>query len=602
MSRSEDYLDQLLKGVAPEDAAVEENLEENIFDDIFEELTDINEPQEENEEAVSEEPLKADAFGTEDVEDGDIFGDDFLDDDFLDDEFLKEFEMEMEKLETESDSEISFDDLDDILSGAKEQMELVEKVTEPEPIVEVEPVAEPEPAVAPVEELESILGQEESPLFEESPAFEESSPLEEDESLEALLGMTDIASAQGEEAEELVTEEPVADNGFDFSSLFAEDGESAATEPQEDADVLKILEGLDGIDLELEDEELGTSDSAGQDFSALEGFLAASAAEPQEKGADTELDGLASEESTEANDAKQTGGKKKAKKEKKSGEKTGFMNKLSLILFGEDDEDEEEVAGKKATDTSNVSIGVASEEDLALFGEYTEKAPSAPSAEDLKKAKKAEKEKKKKEKKEAKEKAKKEKKEKPPKPKKEKKPKPPKEPDNTPPLPKKPVFLIFLMVASFVALVVLGADLLGYSNQLTNAKNQYAKKNYSQAFAEISGIEIKEDDFALYEKYHVMAMVAVELDAYESLMSKEFYDMALDCLVRTVGRAEKYRADAEVYGCIQELNELELKAETILSETFGVSKEEALEFYAYRSKEDYSIAIKNVIKELGLER
>ena len=69
-------------------------------------------------------------------EDGDIFGDDFLDDDFLDDEFLKEFEMEMEKLETESDSEISFDDLDDILSGAKEQMELVEKVTEPEPIVE----------------------------------------------------------------------------------------------------------------------------------------------------------------------------------------------------------------------------------------------------------------------------------------------------------------------------------------------------------------------------------------------------------------------------------------------------------------------------------
>ena len=158
------------------------------------------------------------------------------------------------------------------------------------------------------------------------------------------------------------------------------------------------------------------------------------------------------------------------------------------------------------------------------------------------------------------------------------------------------------MAASFVALVVLGADLLGYSNQLNNAKNQYAKKNYSEAFAEISGMEIKEDDMELYNKYHVMAMVSVELEAYESLMSQEFYDMALDCLVRTVGRAEKYRADAENYGCIQELNELELKAETILSETFDVSREEALEFYSYRNKKEYSTALAKVLKELGLEK
>lgn len=600
MSRSEDYLDQLLKGVAPEDVqegtAGEENPEENIFGDIFEELADGNEIQEESfAPDVLEVEDSDEAEDSDDIEDfdaDDIFDEDFLDDDFLDDEFLKEFEMELEKLDNDSvetgneEDDLSlFDDLDSILNGAKEQMEAVETIAEPEPIVE-EIMSEPEPIVE-----ESILELDETAAVE-------------DESIEALLGLEDAAPVETEKAvqEEPAVESSVGDGGFDFASLFAEDGASGADAgPQEDADVLKILEGLDGIDLELEDDDMGVSGGEGQDFSALEGFLAASAAEPMETSEDTELDGFSFDENTDGNDATAQG-KKKSKKDKKSGEKTGFLNKLGLILFGEDDEDEEEAeAGKKAVDLSNITIGEASDEDLALFGEYSEKAPSAPSAEDLKKAKKAEKEKKKKEKKEAKEKAKKEKKEKPPKPKKEKKPKPPKEPDNTPPLPKKPVILIFLMVASFVALVILGADLLGYSNQLTNAKNQYAKKNYSEAFAEISGMEIKEDDLALYQKYHVMAMVSVELEAYESLMSKGFYEMALDCLVRTVGRAEKYRADAELYGCIQELNELESKAETILNETFGVSREEALEFYAYREKKDYSIAIRNVIKELGLE-
>ena len=51
MSRSEDYLDQLLKGVAPEDIKEEktgdENPEESIFEDIFEELSDGHEMKEE---------------------------------------------------------------------------------------------------------------------------------------------------------------------------------------------------------------------------------------------------------------------------------------------------------------------------------------------------------------------------------------------------------------------------------------------------------------------------------------------------------------------------------------------------------------------------
>ena len=482
MSKSEDYLDQLLDGME-----TEESLEEDFLSD----------------------------------------------DDFLDEDFLKEFEMEMEKLDKSEELEETgnaedvlslFDGLDNILNGEKEP-DVLEELTA-EPAISVE-----EPMVAEVEEEPEV---------------------------------------------------PMAEEGFSFANLFASEGEeSKETVQEEDADVLKILEGLEGIDLELDQVEVNQSANEQSDFSALEGFLATSAAASGNADAsNTEqvlnedvLSGLNlgdDAEGTASDTDEQT-----KKKEKKTGEKEGFMNKLGLILFGEDEEEDEETI-----------------EDLI----------AKEKKEQEKKEKKEQREKAKQERKEKREKAKLEREAKAAERKKEKKPKPPKEPDNTPPLPKKPVFLIFLMVGSFIALVVLGADLLGYSNQIENAKNQYAKKNYSEAFAEIAGMEIKGEDFLLYNKYHVMAMVSAELEAYESLMSKELYDMALDCLVRTVGRAEKYREDAETYGCIQELDEVEAKAAELLKDIFDLSKEEALEIYAHRSKKEYSTAILKVIKELGLEK
>jgi len=592
MSRSEDYLDQLLKGVSPEeDIAQEEeqdSSEADIFGDIFEELVgedrrgegDATDSKEEviRDEEVSEE----DIFG-EDFSEEDIFGDDFLDE-----EFLREFELEMEKLEeteetgSDKDDLSLFDDLDGILNGAKEQMGDVEPVSEVMDVPEM------------IEEDKTEVAHEPETIAEPS-GVETLDVMPEVDFADLFAGGDALENVQRQEDAETVSQ---MEDGFSFADLFADDSAGAKEEtPQEDADVLKILEGLGDIDLELDEEDGSSSGENQGDFSALEELFAASEAGKQSELAD---DGNADSEANVEEAADLNGKKKKEKKKKESGEKTGFMNKLGLILFGEDDdEEEEEIKGKKkgtsSTGAGAMVIGEASEADLAMLEDITEKSKK----EKKKKEKQEKKEKAKQEKQAKKEKAKKEKK---PKPVKEKKPKKPKEPDNTPPLPKKPVFLIFLMIGSFIALVLIGADLLGYSNQMANAKNQYAKKNYSEAFAEISGVTVKEEDLELYNKYHVMAKVSVELEAYESLAANGFYDMALDCLIRTIGRAEKYRADAELYGCTKELNELEQKAEEILGETFDMSREDALEFYSYRTKKEYSNAILKVIKELGLEK
>ena len=140
---------------------------------------------------------------------------------------------------------------------------------------------------------------------------------------------------------------------------------------------------------------------------------------------------------------------KTAKKDKKG----GLVGKLKAILGGlmQDDEDDE-VALKPAKAPTAESLSGENADILAELDGLEEKPANK-------------KEKKKKEKKPKKEKApKKPKAPKAPKPKKEKKPK---EVDNTPPLPKGPVFMIWLMVASLVALVLLGVNLIKYNTPIS---------------------------------------------------------------------------------------------------------------------------------------
>ena len=268
-------------------------------------------------------------------------------------------------------------------------------------------------------------------------------------------------------------------------------------------------------------------------------------------------------------------------KEEKKPKKQGFLAKLSKLLFGDDEPDEEEISGMQA----EPAVTEMSMDDMDILKELE------GSSDDDKKGKK---EKKKKEK------APKQPKEKKVKPKKAKKPKPPAEPDNTPPLPKVPVILVFVMAASILVLVLAGTHLLGYSNSFADASQAFAEGRYSDAFQSVAGEKVKEKDADTYEKYRITAMVSAEYEAYESMMDAEVYDMALDSLIRTVQRYDKYLQDAETYGCRGEFDKIESAAETALQQDFGLTAEDARTMYALSNKETYSREIYKVLEKAGL--
>lgn len=306
-------------------------------------------------------------------------------------------------------------------------------------------------------------------------------------------------------------------------------------------------------------------------------------------------------------------GRKRKKKEKKSKDSAdgeagkGFFQKVTSFLFG-DDEEEEKAPEPVTAAPAAPSIEDLSDENLQILQELEGALETAAEPETSAEDEEDEKEKKKREKAEKKEKAKKEKAEKKAQAKKEKeqkkaqkvkKPKPPKEPDNTPPLPKKPVILIFVMAASFLALVLVGTNLFGYSHSMDQAKQAYQIGDYKLAYAQVSGMEIKEADMDTYEKYRIMANAGGEYSAYQTFMAQGIYDMALDSLIRTIGRCDKYSAEAESYGCANELMNVRNQAVGALA-GFGLTEERAKELYAVDEREEYSAELYAVLAAAGL--
>lgn len=311
--------------------------------------------------------------------------------------------------------------------------------------------------------------------------------------------------------------------------------------------------------------------------------------------------------------------KKKKKDEPDAGDEAPAKEKKSLIkrigdaLFGEEEETEEAPADTGELQPEGLEqapeLDDLSDENLKLLQELEGTGAAEPEAEaepeiseeekkaQAKKEKAEKKAQAKKEKAEKKAQAKKAKTEK--KAQKAKKPKKPKEPDNTPPLPKKPVALIMVMAASFLALVLVGTNLFGYTLSFNNAKQAYELGDYQAAFADVSGLTVKEADQETYQKYSIMANAAGEYQAYQTFMENGIYDMALDSLIRAVGRCDKYSEEAAAYGCSTELAKIRDQAVAGLS-GFGLTQERAQELYAESERDTYSQELYSILAAAGL--
>ena len=282
----------------------------------------------------------------------------------------------------------------------------------------------------------------------------------------------------------------------------------------------------------------------------------------------------------------------KGKKKKREKNPNSIFAKLSRILFGSAEELNPELAAEIAAERAK-----RGEDDPANMD------PDA-----LKAKKKQEKELKKQQKKEAAELKKQEKDaakaekaaKKASKPKKEKKPKKKKELPKEPPLPKVPVTMMWILALSIMLLVFLGSSVLGYSTSVNQSKDAFDKGDYVTAYEKLQGVKIKKADEDLYHASAALAGVQMELDAYTALMEQKQYEMALDALIRGIGRCQVHEKDAEEWNMTEQLSSMEKQLGNLLSDQFNVSKRTARKLYKIQKRSDYTLQLHEIMSKLGL--
>lgn len=403
-----------------------------------------------------------------------------------------------------------------------------------------------------------------------------SSLSEEDEALfSALMGNTsdsdNVAETSGDDS-----------LGFEFGDLFGEPAEEGSSDA---SDILEILGEMSG------NEDL---DDIGQ-------MLKAQDAKEDITFEDMET-GLTEEQALTLirnHDEEQPLDKEKRKAKWKFNkwnlEKKGFLQKLSLLLFGEDEEEQKihirPVDGIEDTTGENENLIKEMEKKNAAAEKKAKqeekKKAREKQQEDKKRVKAAEKKAK-----DAQKKAKNA----------EKKAKAAKEVDKTPPLPKKPVFLIFLLAASIVVAVIFAGNGMHYNLCLRSANEAYSTKNYVEAYGYLRNTETKEEDYELLRKVSILASMQEPLRAYTTLYEAGEYEMALDNLIRVIGRYEDNLEEAEELGILAQFSELEAEAEDILKTEYGVTYEQAMKLYSMTSRKKYSVELVQLLREVGLLR
>ena len=558
MSKSEDYLDDLLNSVSDANRRNNKKDIENLIQSMNEEAA---KPREREKKPV--EKKHEDYSGTgflrefeQELATGEA------------DDFLQEFEMELDE-EASNQADI------DVNENQTSDMEAASATNQPEAASQPEASSQSE-AISQSEAANQ--SEETNQLWDASePISSETTDMAADESAPSdMMGDVDdimdaVRKKVGDSSEE-DTSDASEEDPLGFFDTLEDDSateipeapktESEEEEPllSEDDDAINLMDMLSG-DSDLSDiGDLLKADENGEELEHSE-----------------DEDGEVQDEFERLGSIEELKDLKEAKEKRK---KQGFFSKIMSVLFGPDeDEDDTKIA-------EDDSLGSISSENREILKEMDA---------DEGDGKKGKKEKKKKEKKEKKEKP---KKEKAPKVKKEK---PPKEIDRTPPLPKKPVILIFVMAFSILILILLGSSNLQYGQDIQQAKDDFASGSYVTAFQNIAGSSVKGKDENFYKKAQVLASIQSEYQSYESLSGINENEMALDALIRGYGRCVDGADLAQEYEITDEMEGLKAQILQQLSDHFGVSEEKAAELHAMTKRTDYTKAIQEILAAAGLE-
>ncbi|WP_312372913.1 hypothetical protein [Lachnoclostridium sp.] len=156
---------------------------------------------------------------------------------------------------------------------------------------------------------------------------------------------------------------------------------------------------------------------------------------------------------------------------------------------------------------------------------------------------------------------------------------------------------IFALFASIAVFVVIGTNIYTYAINVQNATKNFDMQRYNEAYNQVYGLEIRDEDIEIYDKIMTVMFVNKQLNSYNNYSAIDMYPQALDSLLKGLERYDKYYTFATELGIQTDLDYVRDRIINELNEKFYVSVDEAYDIINSPTQLDYSMAVYNVILE-----
>lgn len=161
--------------------------------------------------------------------------------------------------------------------------------------------------------------------------------------------------------------------------------------------------------------------------------------------------------------------------------------------------------------------------------------------------------------------------------------------------------LLIVFISTFIILVsgfvILGTNAYSYSLNLKNAKTNFDRQRYTEAYYEIYGLDIRKQDQDTYDKIMTVMYVNKQLNSYNNYKDMDKYPEALDSLLKGMERYDKYVDRAKELGIKKDLDSIKSTIVEELAKSYQLTEEKAQALNAIEDQSQYSIDVISIALE-----
>ena len=157
--------------------------------------------------------------------------------------------------------------------------------------------------------------------------------------------------------------------------------------------------------------------------------------------------------------------------------------------------------------------------------------------------------------------------------------------------------IVFCFFGIIAIILILGTNMVTYTLSIQHATNYFNHRKYTQAYNEVYGVDIRDEDIGLYDKIQTVMFVNKQLNSYNNYYALEQYPEALDSLLKGLSRYDKYIELATMLGIESDLDYVRSQILAELNNVFKLTEEEAIQILSHENMEDYSLEVYDVVLE-----